>query len=142
MDRKSYLSADLFFIKFKHIALVCVDQCCIVVFADAGSTQIIVEMNMTMNMVRGFILVHQMHEGIEPCVRRSVQISVSPGRSMGEQNIKSLMVHQFRPEFSTASFHLGLCLLMCSVAVFSGATQAQDAHTIVHVNLIFYINAS
>ena len=142
MDRKSYLSADLFFIKFKHIALVCVDQCCIVVFADAGSTQIVVEMNMTMNMVRGFILVHQMHEGIEPCVRRSVQISVSPGRSMGELNIKSLMVHLFRPEYSAASFHQGLGILMCSVAVFSGAPQAQDAHTIVDVNLIFYINAS
>ena len=77
--------------KVQYVFLIRVDDRCVFIIPGPYRSRCVIQVYMSMNMVRWLVFVHQCEKRLESGVDRRVQIPLPPRRRVSQKNIKTTM---------------------------------------------------
>ena len=95
-----------------------------------------------MDKIGGCVALHQSEKALKALMGQIFLIIEMICGRVGQQNIKSLVAPERIPQSADTSIHLPLCVLMGALLIAHGSSQAQNADSLMDVNLILHTDAA
>ena len=128
---------------FDDVEVIGIDHGCLAVGIPALEGAAVVSVDVAVEEVFWLVCFHKRAKGLETPVGKVLHVIDLGGRSVSYQDVKALMLSQLPEQLSDAPAHLPLRVLVFrSRNVLHGASQAQDAHPFVYVDVVLDADAA